>query len=684
LEQAMPRSTRALTAALTALAVLPAAASATTVTAEQATKRACPDLTTAASGSRGVAATRVVPGRTGVATVGVRAARGDWDLVVLDALTGRRLAAAASSSGREWTYAPATAGRAMTVLACRRPGASRRAAVTLRTWATDLRAAERTRASLVQVAVRGDAELRRLEATGLDVTHNHDHHAGTADVVLYGAGDRLKLLRAGFPLVRTLVADLRAHDDAVLRADLRRAESGARSALPSGRTTYRTLADYDADLKRVVDLAPGVARAVSIGRTLEDRSIDGVELAADVAREDDGRPTFLVLGVHHAREWPSGEMPMEFALDLAQRHAAGDPEVTALLQAVRVLVVPVVNRDGFEVSRTAGPLGPVDDTAAPLPLTLTDTAAYKRKNCRAPSPALQAVPCLLRPAVFGVDPNRNYGQFWGGVGSSTDPTSQGFRGAGPFSEPEPEAVHRLSSTRPVTAIISHHTYTAQGTWLRQPGFCKASRCDPDVDVVEHEDDLRELGDAMGEASGWQSQLGWAIGQITGATEDWNYFTQGTLGYTPEQRGANFHPSYAQAVVAEFDGTGPGARGGVREALMRAARTAADPAKHAVLDVSAAPGRTLRLRKAFDTPTSISGLVVKDAIDFTTKVPASGRLDWHVTQSSRPGCDDLPNCAVPAGTRESYTLTCEDADGTVLATREVVAERGERSRLELAC
>ena len=49
--------------------------------------------------------------------------------------------------------------------------------------------------------------------------------------------------------------------------------------------------------------------------------------------------------------------------------------------------------------------------------------------------------------------------------------------------------------------------------------------------------MKALGDAMAAATGWTSELGYAtLGDITGATEDWNYFAQGTYGYTPEARG----------------------------------------------------------------------------------------------------------------------------------------------------
>ncbi len=78
-----------------------------------------------------------------------------------------------------------------------------------------------------------------------------------------------------------------------------------------------------------------------------------IEIGRDVQAAEDGRPTFVLLGVHHAREWPSGELAMEFAYDLVKNYGS-DPRITSLVNRSRVVVVPVVNVDGFELSRTDG------------------------------------------------------------------------------------------------------------------------------------------------------------------------------------------------------------------------------------------------------------------------------------------------------------------------------------------
>jgi len=52
---------------------------------------------------------------------------------------------------------------------------------------------------------------------------------------------------------------------------------------------------------------PDLVRPITLNhQTYEGRPVEGIEIASNVNARD-GRPSFLQLGVHHAREWPSGE-----------------------------------------------------------------------------------------------------------------------------------------------------------------------------------------------------------------------------------------------------------------------------------------------------------------------------------------------------------------------------------------
>ena len=95
------------------------------------------------------------------------------------------------------------------------------------------------------------------------------------------------------------------------------------AAQPGERTAYRRLADYEADLRRLAADNPGVARLVELPhQSLEGRTVLGIEIAEDVAAKD-GRPTFYMDGVHHAREWPASEFTIMWAFDLLESYRAG-------------------------------------------------------------------------------------------------------------------------------------------------------------------------------------------------------------------------------------------------------------------------------------------------------------------------------------------------------------------------
>ena len=145
------------------------------------------------------------------------------------------------------------------------------------------------------------------------------------------------------------------------------------------------------------------------------------------------------MGTHHAREWPAAESTLEWAYDLLTNYGK-QARTTRLVKATRNIVIPVVNPDGFNISREAPDFPPETEFGQ-------FSYEMKRKNCW-PNPA-ETGPCNNSTAgrLLGVDPNRNYGAFWGGSGASVDPLDDTFRGTGPFSEPETQNIRELQSTR---------------------------------------------------------------------------------------------------------------------------------------------------------------------------------------------------------------------------------------------
>jgi hypothetical protein len=423
------------------------------------------------------------------------------------------------------------------------------------------------------------------------------------------------------------------------------------SPLPTGRTEYRNLEDYEAELKQIIQKYPGIARPVELPeKSFQGRPLMGVELSDNVGAKDDGKPTYFVMGTHHAREWPAGEIAMEWAWYLAKGYGSDD-EVTNVLKRERVVVVPIINPDGYVVSRTTPSAydttgqGPFDTAEA---VATGGFGAYRRKNCDGAVPSGE-FPCLLQ---WGVDPNRNYGEGWGAAGASSIQYTQTYRGTGPWSEPETQAVHEFSQKRQVTALITLHNFAS--LVLRSPSLAVKGKA---ID----EDRLKQLGDEMAADTGYTSQYGWQLYDTSGTTEDWNYAAAGTYGYTIELgpadwQGGQFHIAYPQAVVEQWVGRKSRAGKGMRAALLTMAEAAANPADHAIIKGSAPAGSILRIKRSFQTETGSGGSEcavanptdvtsgcygsqdsqkVPDFVESTTVVPANGQYEWHVGPSTRP-------------------------------------------------
>lgn len=665
--------------AFAALSIVPCASAAAatpqrasgTLGAKSATARACH---TGAVRGRGVVKRTFRAPAAGLVRARLSGGRGDWDVAVLDT-RNRPVAASAAAGTRELAEGVARTGQRLTVQACRRPGASR--TVRLRTETVPVAApsgAGATTSRLVRVALPTAGATDALESLGLDLAE----HAGPGfrDVVVHSAADEAALRRAGLRAT-TLVDDLAAATRRALapRRSTRQAVGGS---VPSGRTSYRRLADYSAEMKGLAAANPDLVRSLTLPLgSLEGRPLEGIEVGADVSAAD-GRPVLLQMGLHHAREWPSGEHVLEWAIDLVKRFRAGDARTVDLLRRARVILVPVVNPDGFSLSREA----PIDLAQPILDLGF----AYKRRNCRVNDGVAPAAGAcgLNENRARGVDLNRNYGVFWGGPGASDDPLNDTYRGAGPFSEPETESVRRLIASRQVTALITNHTYG--DLILRSPGVAA------DGDAPD-EGPLQALGARMAAHNGYANQKGFELYDTTGTTEDWSYYTTGGLGYTFEIGpaldgptgletlvGTGFHPPYPIGVIAEYTGKRSG-QAGNREAYFEALKATADPALHSVVTGVAGPGRRLRLAKSFESFTA-AGAGFPDRLESTMTVPSSGRFEWHVNPSTRPYRRRAR--AIGPATTESWTLTCEEPSGAVVGRRTVTVDRGARVDVGRLC
>lgn len=485
---------------------------------------------------------------------------------------------------------------------------------------------------VVHVKADTPAERSRVAALDLDTTEHGD--AAGVEVVLHDAEDERTLRAAGFTWT-VEDADLAATVRAARAADKAYAASVAASPLPSGRDSYRTLDEINAEMDALARKYPTLAKPLTLtNRSVEGREVRGIEITTNAANTRDGKPVFLLMGAHHAREWPSVEHAMEYAYDLLTNYGTS-ARTRNIVQNSRTIVVPVVNVDGYVISRGAAPIGD---------FSLFDYE-MKRKNCTisANTPAtFRTGTCAANPAgrLRGTDPNRNYPGFWGGNGASVSWSSDVYRGDAPGDIPEVDNIKRLVSERQVTNLISNHTYS--NLVLRPPSLLSTGYS-PD------EPQYKALGASMTAANDYANWASFQLYDTSGSTEDWSYWQTGGFGFTYEIGPDSFHPAYQDAVVAEYLGLEPAAgagKGGNREAYYRMSEATIDKSFHSTITGTAPAGRVLTVSKEFQALTSPVNLTNDpngpkgEPIPYQNSLSSSlqskgGKFSWAVNPSTRP-------------------------------------------------
>lgn len=267
---------------------------------------------------------------------------------------------------------------------------------------------------------------------------------------------------------------------------------------------YATFAEIEAFTDGLAAAAPNLVTKVTIGQSLEGRDITALRIKDPNAPADVCQ--LAVNGTQHAREWIS-PMANCFIADYLVNNHGSDPDVTALLENVEFIIIPVVNPDGYTYTHN------VD--------------RFWRKNRRNNG-----------DGTFGVDLNRNWGYQWanGLPGSSSGSTSsETYRGTAPFSEPETTVVSDfLSTLSNLKGHIDVHTYSQLilGPW----GY-------NDTIVPPRESELRaaqeEMAAAMFAVDGKTYLAGLGTDQLLytadGIAPDWTFGVLDALSWTYEMR-----------------------------------------------------------------------------------------------------------------------------------------------------
>lgn len=180
---------------------------------------------------------------------------------------------------------------------------------------------------------------------------------------------------------------------------------------------------------------PRLTKVVSIGRTVQGKDILALKLTRNAKESKDGsKPSVLYMSNQHAREWITPEMTRRLMHHYLDKYDQ-DRRIKKLVDTTELWFLLSANPDGYDYT--------FEDTANRL----------WRKNLRDNNGD------GVLGTGDGVDLNRNFAYKWGydDEGSSPNPTSQTYRGAGPNSEPETKALDRFQKRIGFTYGINYHS-----------------------------------------------------------------------------------------------------------------------------------------------------------------------------------------------------------------------------------
>jgi zinc carboxypeptidase len=285
----------------------------------------------------------------------------------------------------------------------------------------------------VYTVVTSGQKLAAFKEKGLDVAKSNVTARG---------------VRAQMVLTARQVRDVRADGAS---AKLTRVKGGktikqfAAAQAANGFTVWKSYDEPGGFRDQMYELSrkyPGVTKLVKIGTTLQGREILALKVTQGARGQKDGkRPAVLFSATQHAREWIASEVDRRLMYHYVEGWANDDPAITKLLRGTELWFVPIMNPDGYQY-------------------TFTNERLW-RKNLRDNDGDGQTT------NADGVDPNRNYPEHfkYDEEGSSKIFSSQTYRGPGPASERETQAIMGLSERVGFEFNVNYHS---NGRWLLYP------------------------------------------------------------------------------------------------------------------------------------------------------------------------------------------------------------------------
>ncbi|KAJ7377899.1 corticosteroid- binding protein [Desmophyllum pertusum] len=282
--------------------------------------------------------------------------------------------------------------------------------------------------------------LKRLaenDALDLDFWTHPSHIGGNVDIrVTTSHYPRLaKLLHANEITFTILIPDVQRLVDT---------ENPPRAVRAAGFDygRYNRWSDIKSEMMNLVHQYSNLATLVSIGKTYEGRALQAIKISSGLGGSGQKKMFFINCGIH-AREWVTQATCMYMIRQQMLSGYGKDSSVTAMVDKLDWVIMPVFNVDGYEY-------------------TFTSYRMWRKTRSRNPG-----------SSCIGTDPNRNWNFKWGGIGTSSNPCRDTYHGSRPFSEVEVLSVARYlySNRHNMIGYMDIHAYSQ--LWLTPWGYTRS-------------------------------------------------------------------------------------------------------------------------------------------------------------------------------------------------------------------
>ncbi|XP_045770470.1 uncharacterized protein LOC123870997 [Maniola jurtina] len=175
--------------------------------------------------------------------------------------------------------------------------------------------------------------------------------------------------------------------------------------------TYPTYTEVDAYMEHIAEQYPDLVTLVNAGNSFEGRAIKYLKIStSNFANQS--KPIYFMDATMHAREWVTTPVTLYTIHRLVEDLRDEDRD---LLEDVDWIILPIVNPDGYEFTRT-------------------DDRLWRGTRSYNPD---------VSTTCYGVDANRNFDVNFNTLGVSTNPCALNYPGHAPFSEPETRYVRDI-------------------------------------------------------------------------------------------------------------------------------------------------------------------------------------------------------------------------------------------------